>query len=330
MSFKDYSKQLYQWLTGARTPEVNLANAAAALLKGIATGGTETTIVDTSKDFDTAAFATKIAKVTIGNIEYYRAISACAGDTITITTIQDAAGAIAVVGSGLDAEGQVTISVAEGTGGDYTVQFVSGTGVSSASSVTFDVASGLLTVTSPTDVDENPVGIMPGDLQGVINTDANANGIFTVTAVVGGVALPTETNILTFTDDEITVGTGLPAEGRVSIHCKGDLIGTVGDDYSVQIVQGTATTADDIAMLNTTTKTLTITVNLDGTGSPRLLAAGSLQTLLANAVGIADKFVIPDGFTAGNLPIGGDAIPFVGGINEIAVPVGAPYEILMG
>jgi len=222
MSFKDYSQQAYDWLTGVITPNVNLANTAAALLKGTATGGTETTIVDTSKDFDTAAFATKIAKVTIGNIEYYRAISACAGDTITITTIQDAAGAIAVVGSGLE------------------------------------------------------------------------------------------------------------AEGRVSVHCKGDLIGVAGNDYSIQIVQGTATTGDDIATLDAENKLLLITVNLNALEEPRLLAAGSLQTLLANTVGIADKFEIPDGFVAGNLPIGGDAIPFVGGIDEIAVPVGAPYEILMG
>jgi len=222
MSFKDYSKQLYQWLTGARTPSVNLANTAAALLKGVSTGGSVSTIVDNTKDFDAVAFANKMAKVTIGNIEYYRAISACAGDTITITTIQDAAGAIAVVGSGLE------------------------------------------------------------------------------------------------------------AEGRVSVHCKGDLIGVAGNDYSIQIVQGTATTGDDIATLDAENKLLLITVNLNALEEPRLLAAGSLQTLLANTVGIADKFEIPDGFVAGNLPIGGDAIPFVGGIDEIAVPVGAPYEILMG
>jgi len=222
MSWKDYSQKAYDWLTGVITPNVNLANTAAALLKGTATGGTETTIVDTSKDFDVAAFANKIARVTIGNIEYYRAISACGGDTITITTILDAVGSIAVVGSG------------EG------------------------------------------------------------------------------------------------AEGQVSIRCHGDLIGEVGDDYSVQIVQGTATTGDDIATLNTTTKTLTITVNLDGSSNPRTLAAGTLQTLLGNTVGIADKFEIPVGFTAGDLPIGGDAVPFAGGIDGIPVPVGAPYEILMG
>jgi len=222
MSFKDYSQQAYDWLTGVITPSINLSNTAGALLKGTATGGTETTIVDTSKDFDTAAFATKIAKVTIGDIEYYRAISACGGDTITITTILDAVGSIAVVGSG------------EG------------------------------------------------------------------------------------------------AEGQVSIHCKGDLIGVAGNDYSVQIVQGTATTGDDIATLNTTTKTLTITVNLDGSSNPRTLAAGTLQTLLGNTVGIADKFEIPAGFTAGNLPIGGDAIAFTGGIDSIPVPAGASYEILMG
>ncbi len=222
MSFKDYSKQLYQWLTGARTPSVNLANTAAALLKGVSTGGSVSTIVDNTKDFDAVAFANKMAKVTIGNIEYYRAITACAGDTITISDIQAATGAIAIVGSGED------------------------------------------------------------------------------------------------------------AEGRVSVHCKGDLIGAVGNDYSVQIVQGTATTGDDIATLDAENKILLITVNLTALEEPRTLAAGSLQTLLANTSGISDKLEIPDGFTAGNLPIGGGAVPFVGGIDSIPVPAGASYEILMG
>lgn len=222
MGFRDFSQQAYEWLMGTRTPNVNLANTAAALLKGTATGGTETTIVDSTKDFDTTAFASKIAKVTIGSIEYYRAISACVGGTITITTIQDAGGAIAVVGSG------------EG------------------------------------------------------------------------------------------------AEGQVSIHCKGDLIGEVGNGYSVEIVQGTATTGDDVVTLDAVNKVLLVTVNLTALSEPRTLAAGGLQTLLANTAGISDNFEIPDGFTAGNLPIGGDAIAFIGGIDSIPVPVGAPYEVLMG
>lgn len=178
--------------------------------------------MDNTKDFDMSALANRVAKVTIGGIEYYRAVVDCAGDTITIATIQDAAGAIAVVGSG------------EGT------------------------------------------------------------------------------------------------EGKVSIHCKGDLIGEVGNDYSVQIVQGTATTADDIATLDEENKILLITVNLDGSSNPRTLAAGGLQTLLANTAETSDKFEIPDGFVAGNLPIGGDAIPFVGGIDAIPVPAGAQYEVLLG
>ncbi len=241
MSFKDYSQKMYDWLTGNLRPNVipidangnekftpanpgvvSLLGTAAVLLKGIATGGTETTIVDNTKDFDMSALANRVAKVTIGGIEYYRAITACAGDTITIATIQDAAGAIAMVGSGED------------------------------------------------------------------------------------------------------------AEGKVSIHCKGDLIGGVGNDYSVQIVQGTATTGDDVVTIDEENKILLITVNLDGSSNPRTLAAGGLQTLLANTVDIADKFEIPGGFTAGNLPIGGDAIPFVGGVDAIAVPVGAPYEVLLG
>lgn len=232
---------MYDWLTGKLRPKiipvdasgnekftpanpgvVSLFGTAAVLLKGTATGGTETTIVDNTKDFDISALANKVARVTIDGIEYYRGVVDCAGDTITIATIRDAFGAIAIVGSGEE------------------------------------------------------------------------------------------------------------AEGRVSVHCKGDLIGTIGDEYSIQIVQGTATTGGDVVTLDAENKMLLITVNLTASEEPRTLAAGTLQTLLSSTAGISDKFEILDGFIAGNLPIGGDAIPFVGGIDAIAIPVGAPYEVLMG
>lgn len=125
----------------------------------------------------------------------------------------------------------------------------------------------------------------------------------------------------------LALGSGLDAEGKVEIHCKGDLIGKVGDDYSVQIVQGTATTGDDVATLDEENKILLITVNLTALEEPRTLAAGSLQTLLANTVGIADKFEIPDGFTAGNIPMTTGPIPFTGGQDGLPVVAGTKYTI---
>jgi hypothetical protein len=54
---------------------------------GKATSGSLTTVVDTSKDFTTTAFNSKTIKITIGGIDYYRVISATAGDTITFATL---------------------------------------------------------------------------------------------------------------------------------------------------------------------------------------------------------------------------------------------------
>ncbi len=296
-------------------------------LIGTATGGTTTTLIDETKDIETGSLVGKVIKMTIGGVDYIRTITENVGNEIKFLDTFPGAGAIATLGSGKDAEGQVKISVAEGTGGDYTVQFVPGTGVSSAAVANFDTSSGLLTIVSPTDIDGKPVGILPGNLQGIIDANEDAKGIFTVDMIVEGVPLPTSTEVLTFTDDEVTVGTGLPAEGRVSIACKGDLIGTVGNEYSVEVVQGTETTNDDVATLNPETKVLTITVNLDGSGQPRTLAAGSLETLLANTDVIKDKFVALPGFTADPIPVTTEPVPFNYGSDHIPVVAGTNYAI---
>lgn len=123
------------------------------------------------------------------------------------------------------------------------------------------------------------------------------------------------------------VGSGEDAEGLAVFRCKGDLMGAVGNDYSIRIVQGEATTGDDVVTFDPDTKVLTITVNLTASSEPRTLAAGSVGALLAGTAGVSDLFEVDVTFTAGNLPIGGDPIPFVGGADGVTVPKGAPYEI---
>lgn len=124
------------------------------------------------------------------------------------------------------------------------------------------------------------------------------------------------------------VGSGEGAEGNVSIHCKGDLLGAVGNDYSIQIVQGEGTSGENFITLDEANKILLVTVDLNGLDETRILSAGDLQTLINNATDISEKFNIPDGFTAGNLPIGGDSIPFVGGIDGVPVIAGTEYRIM--
>jgi len=299
-----------------------------ALLYGTSTeDGTTGTLIDSTKNFELGSLDGKTIKFSIGDTEYTRTINGSALNQLDFSDTDIGTSAIAIIGSGFKGEGQVTISVGAGMGANYTVQFTEGTGVNSAAIANYNISSGLLTIISPTDENENPIGIMPGNLQSVINANGDASGIFTVTTVVGGLGLPIRTDILSFTNDEMTVGSGIPAEGQVFVQCHGELMGTVGNDYFIEIVQGEATTGDDIATLDTTTKTLTITVNLTGTGEIRPIGSGSLQTLLANTVGIADKFFIDIDFIPNELPIGGGVIQFAGGTNEVPVVSGVDYVV---
>jgi hypothetical protein len=99
-----------------------------AEIKGTATGGSPTTIVDSALNLETNVLANKLAKVLINAILYVRKITANTADTITIPAIQAAVAAGAVIGEA--SGGQVTIAcaVAGAAGNDYTVEFVNGSG----------------------------------------------------------------------------------------------------------------------------------------------------------------------------------------------------------
>lgn len=313
---------------------VSLINATSpipiqtALLYGKSTDdGTTGFLIDSTKNFELDSLKGKTIKFSIDNTEYTRTITGSALNQIDFADTEVVTSAIATIGSGYEGEGQITISVGEGTGANYTVQFIEGTGISSAAVANYNTSSGLLTLVSPTNENGNPISIMPGNLQGVINANSDASGIFTVTTVVSGLGLPTETSVLSFTNDEMTVGSGTPAEGQVIVQCIGDLIGAVGNSYFIEILQGEALTGDDIATLDTVTKTLTITVNLTVDGQPRPIGSGAIQTLLANTVGIADKFFIDNDFVPNELPVGGSAVPFTGGSDGVIVVSGVDYVV---
>jgi len=125
----------------------------------------------------------------------------------------------------------------------------------------------------------------------------------------------------------LALGSGLDGEGKVEIHCKGDLIGKVGDDYSAEVVQGSGTSGQNFVSLDDQTKILTITVDLTGLGDPRIIGAGDIQTLIQTTADISDLFDVPDGFTAGNIPMTTGPIPFTGGQDGMPVVAGTKYTI---
>ena len=57
------------------------------LFIGVATGGSATTLVDTTKDFDNTVFANKTVRIIIGGVDYYRKITSTSGDTLTFATL---------------------------------------------------------------------------------------------------------------------------------------------------------------------------------------------------------------------------------------------------
>jgi len=85
MSFKDYSQHLYEWLNNEIIPSVRLVIA-----RGVSTGGSTTTMVDTTKSFEADLYNGKVAKVTVDNVDYYCTITASLGDTLTFAQIAKA------------------------------------------------------------------------------------------------------------------------------------------------------------------------------------------------------------------------------------------------
>jgi len=85
MSFKDYSQQAYDWLNDDVIPSVRLV-----IVRGVATGGSTTTVVDSIKSFEAALYVNKVVKVTVEGVDYYATITACTGGTITFAAIAHA------------------------------------------------------------------------------------------------------------------------------------------------------------------------------------------------------------------------------------------------
>ena len=94
---------------------------------GVATGGSNTTIIDTLKNFEVNMFAGNTVKVRVGDIDYYRAVISNSIDTLTISELPGTA-ASAIIGDLGTAE--VTIIVAaKGVGGnEYSVEVVEAPG----------------------------------------------------------------------------------------------------------------------------------------------------------------------------------------------------------
>ncbi len=328
--YKDNGDGTYSLVTAIGSDSLQTLTAAGKviLLEGVTdTAGTDTMLLDSTKDIEFGALDNKLVKFEIDGIEYMRKILGAVRNSIIFATTRVATGAVAELGEVTLGEGQIEISVAA-DGENYSVEFVAGTGNNSAARA--DYAEGVLSLVSGTDGNGDPVAIMPGNVQGLITANAEAAAIFTATSTFAGYGLPvTFAETVIGEDDAITIGEGIPDLGSVQVQCIGSLIGGPGNDYAIEIVQGSATTGDNLASLSGDTNVLTITVNLTAGGEVRFLSIADLQTLLANDVVTSNKFeVIADSIQAGALLPTTAPVDFAGGIPTIPVPSGTPYTVI--
>jgi hypothetical protein len=188
----------------------------SVIFKGVATGGSDTTLEDNTKNFETDIFNNKICKITIDSIDYIRKISSSAGNSLGFTTLFAGLPASVTVGGGEDAWRITIACVLEGTeGNNYSVEFLAGTGVDAPMGAELDEETGILTITSSTNAASEPQPIMPGNVETLINTDEVLSLIFEVlNDYAAGVEIPVTTEPVPFTggEDPISVESGMPYE----------------------------------------------------------------------------------------------------------------------
>lgn len=119
------------------------------LATGRATGGTPTTLIDATKNFEVNALRGKYIKILINGVEYVREITANTANTFTFADLVAAVAATAAIEK--TGGGKVTITaVPEGSyANDYQVVVQQGEGASAETTAAFE--DGVLTITLGTD-----------------------------------------------------------------------------------------------------------------------------------------------------------------------------------
>lgn len=181
-----------------------------ALLHGTSTNnGTTATLVDSTKNLELNSLNNRTIKFTVDNTEYIRNITSSVGDTIGFADTQPSSPASVTVTGSTGGSMVINCKTAGASGNDYSVILVAGTGISQQGTVSF--ADNLLTITSPTDVDGNPDQIMPGNVEGIIQTDPELSEIFIVGTYEAGKPLDILSEAVPFTggSDGVIVVSGV-------------------------------------------------------------------------------------------------------------------------
>jgi len=296
------------------------------IINGVTTGGTDTTLTDTSKDMDADVLKDKIVIFTMGDVDYIRKILSNTANTITFGTVGAGSPAIATLGMASPAEGKVSITrIAEGAAGDCFVELVAGTGNSFGGSASFDAETGILTLTSTTSEIGVPTGLMPGNVQGLL-TAANITD-YTATADVIGSPIPIEADPVAIAlGESVSFGSGLEDGGQITISTVSNTASLNGT--TVVVVENTEPNiVAPTVEWDAEAKTLTIGSPTDGSGVAQSIAAGSLVTAINSDATVSAIFEASEIFDAGTIFTTDTAI-FAGAVDPTNIPEGTSYWIL--
>jgi len=161
---------------------------------GIATGGTKTTLIDTSKVYEADVLNGTIVRIHAGGIDYYRTISDTAGSTITFATLPGTPAAnVWTVSSGVTI---TTTAAADGTAGNaYTL--VAALNAEASQNLAVALVGKVITVTLATGANS-----LSDDVKNTVTlVTAAIEALADLTAVAGGsgATVVGETTALTFT-----------------------------------------------------------------------------------------------------------------------------------
>ena len=303
-------------------PDFDYTDYIDTLLKGTATGGTDTTLVDDTKNFEVDVFNDNMIKIVVDGVEYYRTITDTTSDTITFATIGAPVAGTAILGT--HEAGEVTILTVEKSAdvNDYTVEVVEGTVENENMSASF--ADNVLTVT---------LGMGVGD-KATATIGTGANGTVVVEVDEAGA----DGN-----DYTITVNTTETEDANLSaILNVSDISITLGNDLTE--VSTTKNTAALIAQAINLIEGFTATAS--GTGEDSIIEAiaqtsftggglnPSVDGVKNTATAIAEAIDDLEGFTAtmtgsgGVLAVTVEPIAFTGGYEGISVGDGDRYQII--
>jgi hypothetical protein len=293
-----------------------------SFIRGRATGGTATTLVDTSKNLGSDVLKDKIIKVVVDGIEYVRKITANTADTITFGALVAKVAATAVIEK--SGGGKVTITaVPEGSyANDYQVVVQEGEGASAETTAVFE--DGVLTITLGTDTGTAAsASIGTGD-----------HGVVTITCKeVGDVDYSVIVSLSETPDFPLTAT--LFADGTMYI--------TLGTDENGDPDATKNTAALIAALINgapTTQDVFTAAASGDGSGvfsdaiAAVLFEGGVDPAIDATAADVVTEVDALDEFSAvantpGVLAALDDPVQFAGGVDEVKPAERSEYYIAL-